>query len=107
MQYEQLKSPDIERLPFVRLIILQGHETKSIEIEVDGTSYLISSDYSGLKFSQPKPDEIVDKWQVSGTVCGMEIQPKIFDSERDAERAKTDLPTDSDIKVSKIKWNET
>lgn len=43
-QYEPMKSPQIERLPFVSHVIVQGHETKSIEIEVNGTRYLISSD---------------------------------------------------------------
>lgn len=45
----------------------------------------------------------MEKWQLSGTVCGIEIQPKIFDRESEAERAKIDLPSDSDVRVSKVK----
>lgn len=103
MNYVKLKTDDLSESPSIKNAVVKDNEIKSIELVLDGKKVLISPRWEQIELSIEKPDEIEDRWVVSGSD---DIKEKAFDHEHDAQEFIKKFP-EHNLTISNIKWNIT
>lgn len=106
MKYETAEAEEIENVSYFKEAVITNNSIQSLKFDYDGVSYLLTSDYNGIRLSK-NSDHLINVFVVSGyyttknSSTKVSIREVVFESERDASLFV------SDIKDSGTKHNLT